>query len=309
MRFLWRKFVQLIVVVLAVTFLSYLMLSLLPGDLAQVKCGVSCDQEALERTREELGLMQPIPLRYAKWLGKAVTGDLGKSGTNQQPITEALQQRLPTTIRLLILSQLVALGIAVPAAVIAAQRSGGVFDRISTTLAFAGLSAPAYVVAPVLVYIFAVRLKWFPATGTEGLKAFVLPSITLALAEMATYLRLLRSDLISTLQEDYITMAKAKGLSPRDVMLKHAFRPSTFSLVTVMGLNAGRLLGGTLIIEVIFALNGIGSYIVQGIFSRDYFAVQAGVVVVAVGYVLINFAVDMLYAALDPRIRHARAIA
>ncbi|MCX7620087.1 MAG: ABC transporter permease [Acidimicrobiales bacterium] len=309
MRFVWRKFAQLIVVVLAVTFLSYLMLSLLPGDLAQVKCGISCDQQSLERTREELGLNQPIPLRYVKWLGKAVTGDLGKSGTNQQPITEALQQRLPTTIKLLVFSQLIALAIAVPAAVIAAQRAGGIFDRISTTLAFAGLSAPAYVVAPVLVYLFAVRLKWFPATGTEGLKSFVLPSVTLALAEMAAYLRLLRSDLISTLQEDYITMAKAKGLSPREVMIKHAFRPSTFSLVTVMGLNAGRLLGGTLIIEVIFALNGIGSYIVQGIFSRDYFAVQAGVVVVAVGYVLINFAVDMLYAALDPRIRHARAIA
>jgi peptide/nickel transport system permease protein len=136
-----------------------------------------------------------------------------------------------------------------------------------------------------------------------------LPALTLAAAETAVYLRLLRTDMIATLQEDYITMAKAKGMPNRRILVRHAFRPSTFSLVTVAGLNMGRLIGGTLIIEVIFALNGLGKYLVDAIFRRDYIAVQGAVVVIAVGYVLINFAVDMLYAVIDPRVRHARALA
>jgi peptide/nickel transport system permease protein len=167
-----------------------------------------------------------------------------------------------------------------------------------------------------LILIFAVNLGWFPSVGyvkftdnpVENLHDLFLPALALAVAEMAVYMRLLRTDLISTLQEDYITMAKAKGITSRRVLLRHAFRPSTFSLITVAGLNFGRLIGGAFIIEVIFALNGIGRYIVDGILGRDYIPVQGGVVIVAVAYVLINFAIDMLYAVIDPRIRHARAI-
>jgi peptide/nickel transport system permease protein len=168
-----------------------------------------------------------------------------------------------------------------------------------------------------LILVFAVKLGWFPAVGyvpftenpAENIKDLFLPALSLAVAELAVYMRLLRTDLISTLQEDYITMAKAKGISSRRVLLRHAFRPSSFSLVTVAGLNMGRLVGGAFVIEVIFALNGIGRYIYTAILSRDYIPVQGGVVVVAVAYVLINFCIDMLYAVIDPRIRHARAIA
>jgi peptide/nickel transport system permease protein len=224
---------------------------------------------------------------------------------------------MPVTIELLIYSQFIALVVAIPMAIIAAQRAGGIFDRASTSVAFALLSVPNFILAIVLILVFAVRLKMFPATGyvdftsnpLENLKDLFLPALTLAVAEMAVYLRLLRTDLIETLQEDYIMMAKAKGLSPRRILLRHAFRPSTFSLVTVIGLNFGRLIGGTFIVEVIFALNGLGKYTVDGIIGRDYIPVQGAVVVIAVGYVLINFAVDMFYAVLDPRIRHARAIA
>ena len=317
MGFIWRKLLQLVVVLLCVTFLSFFMLTLLPGNLADTLCGIGCTQEQRDAKVEELNLDDPLLVRYVDWLGNVARGDFGRSGRTQQEISEALTQRIPVTAELVLYSQFLALAIAVPAAVIAARRAGGWFDRASTTTAFGFLSAPPFVVAPVLVLIFAVNLKWFPATGytpfTENpaanLRDFFLPSLTLALAEMAVYLRLLRTDLISTLQEDYITMAKAKGIPPKRILWRHAFRPSTFSLITVAGLNMGRLIGGAFIVEVIFALNGLGKYIVDGILGRDYLAVQAGVVVVATAYVLINFGVDLLYAVLDPRIRHARALA
>jgi peptide/nickel transport system permease protein len=317
MRFVRKKIVQLLLVLLAVTFLSFFFLNLLPGDTAQVLCGVGGGQECVDQKTEELGLDKPLPVRYVQWLGDAVTGDLGTSARNQQPVWEAIQQRMPVTIELLIYSQFIALVISIPMAIIAAQRAGGIFDRVSTSVAFALLSVPNFIVAIVLILIFAVELQWFPATGyvdfmdhpTKNLKDLFLPALTLAVAEMAVYLRLLRTDLIATLQEDYIMMAKAKGLPSRRILMKHAFRPSTFSLVTVAGLNMGRLIGGTFIVEVIFALNGLGSYVIVGILGRDYIPVQGGVVVIAVGYVLINFAVDMFYAVLDPRIRHARALA
>ena len=226
-------------------------------------------------------------------------------------------QRLPVTLELLIYSEIIALVLAIPMAILAAQRAGSVFDRASTTVAFGMLSVPDFVVGILLILIFAVNLGWFPVTRQVGfftdpignLHDMFLPALTLAFGEMAVYMRLLRTDLISTLQEDYITMAKAKGITSRRVLLRHAFRPSSFSLITVIGLDIGRLIGGAFIVEILFALNGMGSYIVTSIFSRDYIPVQGGVVLVAVAYVLINFVIDMLYAVIDPRIRHARALA
>ncbi|HEY5155334.1 MAG TPA: ABC transporter permease [Acidimicrobiales bacterium] len=317
MRFVRKKLVQLVFVLLAVTFLSFLMLNLLPGDTAVVVCGISCDEAGLAQTRADLGLDRPIPVRYAEWLKNTMTGDMGVSARNKQPVSEAIKERMPVTIELLIYSQFIALIVAIPFALIAAQRAGGIFDRSSTTIAFGLLSVPSFVIALVFILVFAVNLGWFPAVGyvkftddpLGNIQDLFLPALTLAVAEMAVYLRLFRTDLISTLQEDYITMAKAKGISSRRVLIRHAFRPSSFSLVTVAGLNFGRLIGGTLIVEVIFAINGLGRYLYENILGRDYIPVQGGVVVVAVGYVLINFAVDMFYAVIDPRIRHARALA
>ncbi len=317
MRFVRKRVTQLVLVLLAVTFLSFLMINLLPGDPARAVCGISCNQKAYEQTRVDLGLNHNIVVRYGIWLKDLATGDMGKSATNNQPVAEALSQRLPVTLELLLYCEVIALVMAIPLALLAAQRAGSVFDRASTTVAFGMLSVPDFVVGILLILIFAVNLGWFPVTRQVGfftdplanLHDMFLPALTLAFGEMAVYMRLFRTDLISTLQEDYITMAKAKGISSRRVLLRHAFRPSSFSLVTVIGLDMGRLIGGAFIVEILFALNGMGSYIVTSIFSRDYVPVQGGVVLVAVGYVLINFAVDMLYAVIDPRIRHARALA
>jgi len=317
MRFVRQKVVQLVIVLLCVTFVSYLLVDLLPGDTAETLCAGSGGQECVDQKRAELDLDDPLPVRYVRWLGDAVTGDLGSSARNQQPVAEALGQRLPVTVELLVYSQVLALLVAVPLGILAAQRAGGLLDRVVTTVLFGLLSVPNFMLALVLILIFPVSLGWFQATGytdftddpLASLGSLFLPALTLAVAEMAVYMRLLRTDLVATLQEDHITMARAKGLSPRRVLLTHALKPSTFSLITVVGLNFGRLIGGALLIEIIFGINGLGKYTVDSILGDDYIPVQGAVLVIAVGYVVVNFVVDMLYAVLDPRIRHARAAA
>jgi peptide/nickel transport system permease protein len=314
-RFVRTKILQLVVVLFAVSFLTFMATNLLPGDTAISICGGTCQEEDLQELREELGLNDPLLLRYKDWLSGVVTGDLGESAISKQDVWEALQQRMPVTLELILYSQVMALGVAVPAALLAARRPDGWFDRISSGVAFALFSLPVFFTGFLLILIFAVGLNWFPAVNYtdflddpyENLRSLFLPALALALADIAIYLRLLRSDLIATLQEDYIAMAKAKGIPERKILLSHAFRPSTFSLLTVAGLNLGRLVGGTLVIDVIFGLNGLGKYVVDSILRRDYIPLQGAVLVIAVGFVTINFIVDLLYAVLDPRIRHARA--
>jgi peptide/nickel transport system permease protein len=315
MQFALRKLTYLILVLLAVTLLTFLLLKLLPGDPAINILGPSATPQAVAEIHHHLGLDKPLPVQYLNWLGNALRGNLGKAYQNNQTTVSALRQRLPVTIELLIISQLLALIVSIPVAIYAAYRPNGWFDRISTTTAFGLLSLPDFIVGVMLVLLFAVRLHWFPATGYtpisqnlfQNLRSMVLPSITLAVGELAAFVRLLRTDMIATLQEDYITMAKSKGMSDSHILFRHAFRPSSFSLVTVAGLNLGRLIGGTFIVETIFALPGIGDLAIRSIFSRDYLVVQGVVLVIAVGYVLANVAVDLLYTVLDPRIRHAGA--
>jgi peptide/nickel transport system permease protein len=302
---------------LFVSLLVFVVVRVLPGDPAVIIMGTEGSAEAAARIREALGLNRPLIVQYGDWLGDILRGDLGVSAVNQQPVATDLANKLPVTIELIIFSTILSLAIAVPLGVASARKPNGGVDKASTLIGFIFLATPVFVTGIVLVNFFAVRLKIFPATFSPdffedpigNLKSMVLPSLTLALAEVAVTSRLLRTDLIATLQEDYIMMAKAKGLSSRRIMWKHAFRPSTFSLITVVGLRIGGLIGGTIIIEQLFALNGMGRYVIESISKRDYVPLQGAVVVIAVTYVLINFAVDMFYAVLDPRIRHARSIA
>ena len=324
--FVVKKLAQLVAVLIVVSFFSFTLLTLLPGDAVTVRCGVGCTQEQADELRTELGLDQPIPVQYAKWLKAVVVDrDLQASTVDQQPVAEALRQRLPVTLELVVYAQLIALLVGIPAALLSARKPGGAFDRIATLFAALFISIPNYVFAFVLILLFAVTWQIFPAANYtnlewlmpdvgaqlsnlwENLRSLFLPALCLALAEMAVYSRVLRNDLISTLQEDYVMMARAKGLSPSYILRRHALRPSTFSLITLAGINMGRLIGGTIIIEAIFNINGVGSYVAQAIIKRDGPPLQGAVLVIATGYVLINFAVDLLYAVLDPRIRHARA--
>jgi len=220
-------------------------------------------------------------------------------------VLKAVVERFPVSFELMLLAQIIALVIGVPLAIICAARSGGPFDRFMTGTAFAMLSVPTFLSAILLIYLFAVQLRWLPATGyvplsedpVANLRFFILPALT----------RVLRSDMIATLQEDFITLAKAKGLKPSRILFLHALKPSSLTLVTITGINIGRLMGGTVVVEQIFALPGIGRLLVGAINTRDLIILQGVVLCVACGYVLINFIVEMLYAVLDPRIRHGHA--
>ena len=313
--FVARRLLYLLPVLIAVSLLTFLIASLLPGDLAYTILADQATPENVAALRHDMGLDEPIWWRYLGWLGHVIEGDLGRSFRTGQTVLQALAERLPVSFELMLFAQIIALAIGVPLAIVCAARSGGPFDRFMTGTAFAMLSVPAFLSAILLIYLFAVELHWLPATGyvpfTEdpvgNLRFFVLPSLTLALAEWPGIMRILRSDMIATLQEDYITLAKAKGLKPSRILFVHALKPSSLTLITITGINIGRLMGGTVIVETIFALPGIGRLVVGAIGTRDLIILQGTVLCIACGYVLMNFIVDMLYAVIDPRIRHGNA--
>jgi peptide/nickel transport system permease protein len=313
--FVARRLLHLLPVLLAVSLLTFLIASLLPGDLAYVILGDQATPEKVEALRHDMGLDQPIWWRYLGWLGHVLEGDFGRSFRTGQTVLQAVAERLPVSFELMILAELIGLAVGIPLAIACAARSGGAFDRFMTGTAFGMLSVPTFLSAILLIYLFAVELRWLPATGyvplTEdmagNLRFFVLPALTLALAEWPGIMRVLRSDMIATLQEDYIALAKAKGLKPSRILFVHALKPSSLTLVTVTGINIGRLIGGALIVETIFALPGIGRLLVGAIYTRDLIILQGVVLLVAAGFVVMNFVVDMLYAILDPRIRHGHA--
>ncbi|PPQ18482.1 peptide/nickel transport system permease protein [Bradyrhizobium shewense] len=315
LNFVVRRLLAILPVLLAVSLLTFLIASLLPGDLAYVILGDQATPENVAALRRDMGLDQPLWWRYLSWLGHVLQGDLGRSFRTGQTVLQAVAERIPVSLELMLMAEFIGLLIGVPVAIACAARAGGAFDRFMTGSAFAMLSMPSFLVAILLIYLFAVELHWLPATGyvpfTEAplanLRFFVLPALTLALAEWPGIMRVLRSDMIATLQEDYIALAKAKGLKPARILFVHALKPSSLTLVTVTGINIGRLLGGTLIVESIFALPGIGRLLVGAIYTRDLVILQGVVLLVACGFVIVNFIVDMLYAVLDPRIRHGHA--
>jgi peptide/nickel transport system permease protein len=315
LAFVIRRLVHLLPVLAAVSLLTFLIASLLPGDLAYVILGDQATPEKVAALRHDMGLDQPLWWRYLSWLGHVLQGDLGRSFRTGQTVLQAVAERVPVSIELMLLAEFLGLLIGVPLAIACAARAGGAFDRFMTGGAFAMLSVPSFLSAILLIYLFAVQLHWLPATGyvpfTEdpaaNLRFFVLPALTLALAEWPGIMRVLRSDMIATLQEDYIALAKAKGLKPSRILFVHALKPSSLTLVTVTGINIGRLIGGALIVESIFALPGLGRLLVGAIYTRDLIILQGVVLLVASGFVIMNFIVDMLYAVLDPRIRHGHA--
>jgi peptide/nickel transport system permease protein len=310
--FVGRRLLYLIPVVLAVTVLTFFIASLLPGDLAVTMLGDQATPEAVAALHKKLGLDLPLWQQYLHWLGGALSGDFGTSQRTGETVLHAIAGRLPVSLELMVIAELGGLLIGVPLAILCAVRAGSELDRVASAAAFGTLSVPPFLLAILLIFLFAVQLNWLPATGyvplsqdvLGNLRAMALPGLTLALLEWPAIMRILRSDMISTLQENYIAMAKAKGLSQRRILLVHALKPSSLTLVTIVGLNIGRLIGGALLIETIFALPGVGRLLVEAIFQRDFIILQGGVVLVAVGFVAVNFAVDLLYAALDPRIRH-----
>ena len=314
MRFLQRV-VMLLIVLLLVSFLSFLLANLLPGNPAIDILGPVATKSGIAEIDRQLHLNQPLLIRYFDWLGGVLRGNLGQSYHTGQPVSQALAQRLPVTAELLVLSQIISLALAVPLGILSALRPGGRLDKVTGAGSFGLLAFPPYVLAVLLVLVFAVRFRIFPATGyvpftqdpIGNLRDLLLPSITLAIGSTAIYIRVLRAEMINTLQENFIIMARAKGMPTWHILLRHALRPSSIALVTVVGLNVGGLIGGAFLIEQVFALPGIGLLTLQSVYDHDFLVVQGVVLIVATAYVLVNFAVDMLYLVIDPRTRRVVA--
>jgi peptide/nickel transport system permease protein len=314
MRTVAKKLIQLIVVLFFVTFFSFSLLKLIPGDpVSTLKPFATPEQAAAIRT--ELGLDEPFFTQYYNWLKAFVKGDPGIDYSTGEPVKVGIGKALPVTLQLVFYAQVIALVVALPLGILTAYKAGTWFDKVTNTTAFGLLALPGFVLGLILIYYFGVQLKILPTqqyvpfgeNPAEHFKHMILPAISLAVGQIAIYMRLLRSDMIQTLQEDFITMAKAKGLTNRRILLRHAMRPSTFSLLTVAALNVGALIGGAVIIEAVFQLPGLGLKLVQAVATRQYVALQAYVCIIAVFYVGFNALVDILYVMLDPRIRHARA--
>ena len=318
MRQFLRKLVTLVPTVFLVSLLTFLLTSLLPGDPAlQVLGGAEPSQEAIEAVRKDLGLDKPLPVRYVAYLGDLVQGDFGRSYRTRQPVLEAIGERLPVTLQIGLFALVASIVLAVPLGVFSAYRANGVVDRSITTASFGLLAIPSFMTALLLLYFFAVYLGLFPATGWtrltddlgKNLKSVVLPATALGIGQLAVYTRLLRSDMIATLQEDFVSMARAKGLPTWRILFRHALRPSSFSLLTIVGLQVGNLIGGAVIVEQFFALPGVGRLLFDSITQRDLIMVQGVVLFLALSTVLANFAVDLLYTVLDPRIRRGASAA
>ncbi|WP_280424276.1 ABC transporter permease [Nocardia carnea] len=311
-----RRLGRGLLVVLLVTLAVVVLLSFAPGSVAQVILGDAATPEAVAALNSKLGLDEPLWVQYLNWVANAAQGDLGTSPLTGQSVTTAITERLPVTFQLAAMALVIALVSAVFLAVISAMRPGSPVDRGTAALSSVFLSVPAFVAGPILIYFFAVELGWLPVTGWNrigdgiglNLQSALLPAIAMALMEIAAFHRLLRTDLITTLREDFIGAARAKGMNEWYVMFRHALRPSSFSLITLAGINLGRLIGGTVIVETLFSLPGLGQLLASSIVSRDLIMVQGIVAFMAVVYVVINILVDSSYELIDPRVRKVATV-
>jgi len=303
LRFLARRLLLAIPVLLGVATLVFALLHLVPGDPVQAMLGDAASPQSVAELRGRLGLDRPLPLQYAAFVAGAARGDLGVSLRTNERVTAAIAARLPATVELALAAILVALVIAIPAGVVAAVNPDSGVDHVATTFALVGISMPNFWLGPLLAIVFSVGLGWFPVSGRGTLGHLVLPAITLGAPLAAVLARMTRASLIDELRELYITAARARGLPPGRVVMKHAFRNSLIPIVTVLGLQVGGVLTGAVITETIFAWPGVGRLLIQSIGFRDYPVVQGCVLFIAMTYVSVNLLTDVAYAYLDPRIR------
>ncbi|MBW4548577.1 MAG: ABC transporter permease [Symplocastrum torsivum CPER-KK1] len=333
-RYIAKRLLNLLPVVLGITLLVFAFLHLIPGDPAITMLGDRATPQQVEALRERMGLNQPLPLQYFKFLWDLIRLDFGTSIITGVPIAEEIRIRWPATFELSVAAMLVASILGIPAGVLAAVRKNSFVDNLTMSGSLLGVSLPVYWLGLLLIYFFAINLNWLPPSGRlsidagfafkpitgfyvldallrfdfkalqDVLKHLILPALTLSTIPLAILARITRSAMLEVLSQDYIRTARAKGLLERWVIFKHALKNALLPVVTIIGLQFGTLLGGAILTETIFSWPGIGSWIYEGILNRDYPVVQGGVVFVAVAFVLINLIVDLSYAFLDPRIQY-----
>jgi peptide/nickel transport system permease protein len=299
-----KRILLTIPVLFATAMLIFFIFQLIPGDVVQASMSQKLmTTEQQNEMREALGLNKPVLERAGAYALALLQGDMGRSFRTGQPVMDMLMSQLPYTLILIAASMFVAVIIGIPLGLAAALKRNSFVDSAAMTTAVLGASIPQYWLGLVMILIVAVDLKWLPATGSEGIQTLILPAIALGIAEMAIIARLTRSEMVEVLQSDYVRTAEAKGLGRRPVVLGHAFRNSLIPIVTMLGLQVGALLGGAVVIEVVFARPGLGTIVVQSILKRDIPVIQGGILLIAAIFVIVNLIVDVSYSFLDPRIR------
>ncbi|MGE3796556.1 MAG: nickel ABC transporter permease [Thermomicrobiales bacterium] len=312
LRYLIRRLLFSVVVVAGVATIAFALLHMIPGDPVDAILGVEANPATREALRKELGLDEPVLVQYVNWWKGVLRGDLGESVMTGQSVSELIRQRLPATVPLAMISMLIAIAIAVPAGIISAVRRNTWIDGLVSIIAFAGLSIPGFWLGTLLILFFAVRWQWFPPGGyvsifddpIEGFRHLILPAIALGTTFAAVLTRMIRSSLLEVLGKDYIRTARAKGQSESRVLIRHALRNALIPAVTIVGVQAGFLLSGALVVEQVFSLPGIGRLTVQAVFDRDFPLLQGCIIVIATIFVLANLITDLLYVYLDPRISY-----
>ncbi len=300
---MFRRTAGFFTVIFGVLLLTFLLIHLVPGDPVEVMLGESASTADREQLRADLGLNQPLVQQFGHYLGKLAHGDLGQSIHTKTPIIELIKTRYPATVKLAVLSLIIGLAIGVPLGIYAALKANHWQDLLVTIVSVRFSAMPAFWLGPMLMLVFAVWLGWLPVSGMESHASIILPALTLGFGLSAILTRMTRTSMLEVLNEDFIRTARAKGLSENIVIFRHALRAALLPIITVVGLQMGSLLAGTVITETIFSWDGIGRLLVESIEKRDYPVTQACVLVVALSYVVVNFLTDLLYSKLDPRVR------
>lgn len=303
-QYVLKRLLSTIPVLIGISLLLFFMLRMLPGDPAQVLAGQMASREDIETIRKQLGLDKPIVVQYGLFLNRLVRLDLGRSARTQNPVIREVWARLPNTVLLAVSAITLACLFGIPAGILSAVRPYTWIDYLFTSLGLFGISMPVFWLGLMLVVIFSVHLQWLPAGGTGSWKHLVLPSFTLAAFVVAFIARMTRASMMEALSQDYTTTARSKGLKENVVILKHALKNALIPIITVVGLQFGLLLGGAVLTETVFAWPGMGRLIVDSILGRDYPMIQGAILIFGLLYILVNLAVDLLYAFIDPRIRY-----
>lgn len=303
LRYIFKRNVMLVPVLLGVTFLVYLIISLTPGDVAAMMLGQGATQESVAALRHDMGLNDPIIVQYGRYLGRLLHGDMGLSYATQKPVIEEILSRFPNTLALAFCSILVSIAISIPVGVISAVKQYSLVDNLGMVLALIGISMPSFWLGLILIIVFALGLGWFPSGGADHLRSIVLPALTLGVASTASIARTTRSSMLEVIRQDYIRTAKAKGLGNVSVILKHALRNALIPTLTVIGLEFGELLGGAILTETVFSWPGIGRLMVESIQRKDTPMVLGCIIVFSIAFSVVNLLIDILYAFVDPRIK------
>ncbi len=310
-KYIRKRLLMMVILLLGMTFIVFASLYIAPGDPAELAAGPSATTAEVEAMRSYLGLDQPFLVQYGRYLWNLFHGNLGTSYLTRQPIVDELAVRLPNTLNLAVFSMLLACIVGIPLGIVSALHKDTWVDNLLTTLSLIGISTPSFWLGTLLIIFFCVRLGWFPTGGmdhpfwtTTGLRQGFLPGLSLSLQVMASFVRIGRSSMLDVLGSDYIRTAKSKGLSRRKITWVHALRNALIPLLTQMGTSFGGLLGGAIVTEQVFAINGIGTYLMNAISQRNYVVVQSTVLVIAFMFVIVNLIVDLLYVVVDPRIKY-----